>query len=89
MALLDGRGEAPPSHTWRGLAYVMRAFPPVSRGGPAQARTAGMTWVTYPAPLTMRDSPGRPSAQAGPAAPWTRLWIKLWIARWTATFPGG
>ena len=55
VALLDGRGEAPPSHTWRGLAYVcgLSGYPSYGFG---QAPDCRMPCVLDSALQTLRQS---------------------------------
>ena len=64
MALLDGRGEAPPPHTWRGLVAVYgisRLYAAASREGAGSGNLAACTGVRTPqarsAPAAREDGP--------------------------------
>ena len=59
MALLDGCGEAPPSHTWRGLAYVCGISAHL-RYGPGQPGPPDGLRTGDPALRTLRTGPGGP-----------------------------
>ena len=99
-----GRGEAPPTHTWRGLIF----FFPAATGGPSRPDHDGPSRPGGPSapgrdpgealrcvPLPSGPLPSGPlrAAQAarihGTGLSQPDLWTSVWTSRWTAAARGG